>query len=382
MTVSGHGGRVPRGPGTGTRPTDSLHNRCNSPSTARCPTCSNPSPAGCAQRFSSAATRNSTTARRARLVLNFIDRADPRPFRRVAKSTFVASIWAESDIPEDFLAHAYPVLVRALSNLAVCVVPGREARFLTPEQGNYSVMYEGDDDTFRHAVAARLAPLAESTLVVDNVFTPDLEPELWGGDEQTAALRRAGERLDALDLLPAPFPIEKILPPRDLRHVMRLYSLGGLSYGNMSARKDDTRFWMSASGVDKSRLIDIGRDVMLVTDYDVEARAMRISIPPGIEPRRVSVDAIEHWMIYREHPDVGAILHVHAWVDGVEATQVNFPCGTAELAESVAELVREAPDPAHAIIGLKNHGLTITGSDLDEIFERVEPHIQRHVPMS
>ena len=320
--------------------------------------------------------------KKARLVLNFIDRADPRPFRRVAKSTFVASIWAESTIPEDFLAHAYPVLVRALSNLAVCVVPGREARFLTPEQGNYSVMHEGDDDTFQHAVAARLAPLAESTLVVDNVFTPDLEPELWGGDEQTAALRRAGERLDALDLLPAPFPIEKILPARDLRHVMRLYSLGGLSYGNLSARKDDTRFWMSASGVDKSKLIDIGRDVMLVTDYDIEARAMRISIPPGIEPRRVSVDAIEHWMIYREHPDVGAILHVHAWVDGVDATTVNFPCGTAELAESVAELVREAPDPAHAIIGLKNHGLTITGSDLDEIFERVEPHIQRHVPMS
>src|SRR5437762_5852382 len=35
-------------------------------------------------------------------------------------------------------------------------------------------------------------------------------------------------------------------------------------------------------------------------------------LPPGIEPRRVSVDAIEHWMIYQGHPDVGAILHVHA----------------------------------------------------------------------
>ena len=66
-------------------------------------------------------------------------------------------------------------------------------------------------------------------------------------------------------------------------------------------------------------------------------------------------------MIYREHPDVGAILHVHAWVDGVDATEVNFPCGTAELADAVAELVRAAPDPARAIIGLKNHGLTITG---------------------
>ena len=320
--------------------------------------------------------------KKARLVLNFIDRADPRPFRRVAKSTFVASIWAENTFPRT--SSRTPIRCScARSRTSPCAsCPGREARFLTPEQGNYSVMHEGDDDTFLHAVAARLAPLAESTLVVDNIFTPDLEPELWGGDEQTAALRRAGERLDALDLLPAPFPIEKILPARDLRHVMRLYSLGGLSYGNMSARKDDTRFWMSASGVDKSKLIDIGRDVMLVTDYDTEARAMRISIPPGIEPRRVSVDAIEHWMIYREHPDVGAILHVHAWVDGVDATTVNFPCGTAELAESVAELVREAPDPAHAIIGLKNHGLTITGSDLDEIFERVEPHIQRHVPMS
>src|SRR3954465_3753666 len=229
--------------------------------------------------------------KKARLVLNFIDRTDPRPFRRVAKSTFVASIWAENTIPEDFLSHAYPVLVRALSNLAVCVVPGRQARFLTPEQGNYSVMHEGTDDTFLHAVAARLAPLAESTLVVDNIFTPDLEPELWAGDEQAGALRRAGERLEALDLLPAPFPIEKILPARDLRHVMRLYSLGGLSYGNMSARKDDTRFWMSASGVDKSRLVDIARDGSAVTDDDVDARAMRISIPPGIEPRRVSVDA-------------------------------------------------------------------------------------------
>jgi len=35
---------------------------------------------------------------------------------------------------------------------------------------------------------------------------------------------------------------------------------------------------------------------------------------------------------------------------GVDATTVNFPCGTAELAESVAELVREAPDYAPKLI--------------------------------
>ena len=51
-------------------------------------------------------------------------------------------------------------------------------------------------------------------------------------------------------------------------------------------------------------------------------------------------------MIYREHPEVGAILHVHAWIEGTVATEINYPCGTVELAESVAELVRQAPDPS------------------------------------
>src|SRR4029453_15980591 len=72
--------------------------------------------------------------------------------------------------------------------------------------------------------------------------------------------------------------------------------------------------------------------------------------PPDIAPRRVSVDAIEHWMIYRAHPDVGAILHVHAWMEGIAATDVNFPCGTQELAVAVADLVapgrrRQPPRP-------------------------------------
>ena len=56
--------------------------------------------------------------------------------------------------------------------------------------------------------------------------------------------------------------------------------------------------------------------------------------------------------------------------------------GAAELADAVADLVRVQPDPAHAIIGLKNHGLTITGETLEEILERVEPHILRHIPMA
>lgn len=320
----------------------------------------------------------------ASLVCNFIDRDNVRPYRRENKTTFCAAIYQGEAPPADFreaITDYYPVLVRSLSNVSVRVVPGVEARFGTMEQGNYAITDDGSEAFFAK-VAERLAPLAESHLVIDNIWNPDLEPELWDGDAVTESLTRAGQRLDALELLPAPFPIEQYLDKRDLEHVMRLYSIGGLSYGNLSARKDATRFWMSASGVDKSNLQEIGRDMLLVTDYDADAQAMVLSVPPGIEPRRVSVDAIEHWKIYMEHPEVGAIMHVHAWVDGIDATEMNYPCGTAELADAVADLVRVQPDPAHAIIGLKNHGLTITGDSLEEIFDRVEPVILRQIPMS
>ena len=180
----------------------------------------------------------------------------------------------------------------------------------------------------------------------------------------------------------SPFPIEDLLSERELRHVKRLYGIGGLSYGNLSQRKDERRFWMSASGVDKTKLEVPGRDILLVSDYDVENGRIVLSVPPEVQPRRVSVDAIEHWMIYQRHPDVGAILHVHAWMQGIPATDVNYPCGTQELAESVAELIDREPDPAHAVIGLRNHGITATGESLDEILDRITPRLIRQVPMT
>jgi ribulose-5-phosphate 4-epimerase/fuculose-1-phosphate aldolase len=333
------------------------------------------------------------------VVLHFVDPDAARPYRRKNAPTFVVALAEFSATPTDMLRTGYPLLVRGLANLCVMVSPdvqhrerdGSVAQFVTLEQGTYTIDTNGgDDDTFFKGVFARIEPLATSRLVIGNEFTDDLPEALWAGDETTRQITRAGQRLDALDLLPAAFPIEEILAPRDLRHVKLLYGIGGLSYGNVSARRqpmdaeaDDPapQYWMSASGVDKSALHEIGRDILLVNGYDPERDVMRMSVPPGVEPRRVSVDAIEHWMIYKEHPEVGAILHVHAWIEGTVATEINYPCGTVELAESVAELVRRAPDPSRAVVGQRNHGLTITGHSLDEIFERIDGRIVRKVPM-
>ncbi|HUY72607.1 MAG TPA: class II aldolase/adducin family protein [Gaiellaceae bacterium] len=319
--------------------------------------------------------------RDADLVINVVDPGRPRPFRRKSRGTFVAALTSLPEQPADGLREAYPLLVRALANIVLCYVPGRGVSFTTMERGHYVV--SGDDEiALARGVAERLAPLARARLVIDNEFRPDLEPELWHGDSCTAQIAAAGRRLDQLGLLPAPFPIEQLLDAHDLRHIARLYGIGGLSYGNLSVRHDEQRFWMSASGVDKSALSEPGRDILLVSGFDAEHLRMVLSVPPDAVPRRVSVDAIEHWMIYREHPGVGAILHVHAWIDGIPATEINFPCGTAELASSVAALIARERDPDHAVIGLRNHGITATGESLDEILDRIEPRLLRQVPMS
>jgi ribulose-5-phosphate 4-epimerase/fuculose-1-phosphate aldolase len=310
------------------------------------------------------------------LVLNLVDPIAPKAFRRRSKGTYSATLYELPDVPDEVLKASYPMLVRSLANIVLMRVPGHGVWFTTMERGTYGI---ADDPV---ETVERLLPLAKSKLVIDNDFRPDLEPELWDGDEVTEDIKAAGRRMGDLDLLPAPFPIEELLDERDLRHVMRLYGVGGLSYGNLSARKDENRFWMSASGVDKAKLAVPGRDILLVTGYDAEHSRMILSVPPGVEPRRVSVDAIEHWMIYQEHPEVGAILHVHAWVEGVPATEINYPCGTQELAESVADLLAREPDPAHAVIGLRNHGITATGESLAEILDRIEPKVLRQVPMT
>ncbi|MBX6377331.1 MAG: class II aldolase/adducin family protein [Clostridia bacterium] len=321
-----------------------------------------------------------------RLVFNGIDPAQPRPYRRRAKATFVVAVGVWEEEPDDPLKAGYPLLIRALANLGVFLVPvrrGATAHFVTLERGHYIVdaSEQTPGDPFQRLLA-RIEPLASSRLVIDNIFERDLEPSLWEGDALTDAIRRAGERLAALDLLPAPFPLEDVLDENDRRHLLKLFGIGGLSYGNLSARRDAHRFWMSASGVDKGRLRTVGRDILLVKGFDPEREAIVLSVPPHVEPRRVSVDAIEHWMIYREHPRVGAIVHVHAWMEGAPCTEFGYPCGTIDLARAVAEQLRRAPDPARAVVGLKNHGITVTGPDLDDIFERLEGRVVRQVPMS
>ena len=96
------------------------------------------------------------------VVLNRIDPERPRPYRRKSAPTFVVALADVGTPPKDVLRAGYPLLVRALANLAVMVSDDGSpaAHFVTLEQGRYVVRHTGDDDEFFAAVFERMEPLA------------------------------------------------------------------------------------------------------------------------------------------------------------------------------------------------------------------------------
>lgn len=319
------------------------------------------------------------------LVFHQVDPDRPRPFRRQYQATFVVAVVEGAPLPPaERLKALYPMLIRSISNLLMYGGDASAGRarvaLVTPELGNYTVDALAGDAWFE-SVYERVAPLAESHLVINNVFDEDLPDELAEGTEVTRQLAEAARTLDQWQLFPTPFPMSEFLPPEDLRQMRHLFGIGGLSYGNLSARMDAERFWMSASGVDKGKVGTVGRDILLVKTYDPVANAMRISVRPDSDPLRVSVDAVEHWGIYRRHPGIGALIHIHAWVDGVVSTSVNYPCGTIEMGQAMSDLLDQDPHPESTIIGLKNHGITATGPNFPDILSRLADRVRPTVPM-
>ena len=93
------------------------------------------------------------------------------------------------------------------------------------------------------------------------------------------------------------------------------------------------------------------------------------------------MDAIEHYLIYSSFPEVGAILQIHAWIDGALTTQQSHPCGTHELAKQVVRILPIVVHPSRMAVGLKNHGTAIAEYCLDEEFGLIRGRLLMQVPM-
>lgn len=322
-----------------------------------------------------------------KFILNLTSMESARAGIRKSQAEYVVSLVQLDAGLDDPRSACYTTLVKTLSNILLCIDPETgggppEVYVTTPEAGYYHFPYDPQK------VYECLLPVITSHLMINNRLTEDLPVSFLGNERVNSRLREAGQALHSLGVLPAPFPLHKVLDQKSLDHLYRLFRMRGLSFGNFSMLNtlpfaSEHAFWMTARGVDKAHLKGIGEDVLLVTGYREQDREILVSVPPGHDPRaRVSVDAIEHVLIYREFPEVGAIVHVHAWMDGVASTRQNYPCGSIELGRQVVELLRQAPDPSRCAVGLINHGLTITGPSMEEIFNRIQNKLVKTVPMS
>lgn len=317
-------------------------------------------------------------------ILNFTDFGEPKAVHRKLQSEFVVSVVVLHEEVADLRFLGYNTLIKTLSNLLICIKPNGEERpevyCITPEVGFYHFPYSS------RQVYKTIDPIIHAHFFIYNQIRYDL-PAAYHSTPITEKLKHYGRVLDELGILPTPYSLKQVLSPENIQHVYDLFNIRGLSYGNLSAREPIPEigphtYWMTARGVDKANLQGVGQDILLVEGYDMEKHEMLVRVPPGSNPKiRVSVDAIEHALIYQNYPEVGAIVHVHAWIPGVVCTRQNYPCGTIELANEVVSLLRTTPNPERAIIGLKNHGLTITGPSLEEIFFRIEEKLVKEVPM-
>ena len=320
-------------------------------------------------------------------VINLIDLDQPKAHRRKSQEEMVVSFALITEPRPEMKAACYGALVKSISNMLFCLVKTTEnghysACSITPEVGFMEFDYSAG------LIYKYMYPVISSHFVLRNTLMDDLDIAKNRLIPEVSDLIEFGKELKKLGALPAPFPLTEFLDKELIDHLFRLYQIKGLSYGNLSIRNTNYRqvngssFWMTARGVDKSQLKGIGKDILLVKGYNKLQGKMLVSVAGQYDPRiRVSVDAIEHYMIYREFPKVGAIVHVHAWIENVLCTTQVYPCGTRELAENAVALLKKTSTPERTEIGLKNHGLTITGPDIKDIFDRIRDRLQTNVPI-
>ncbi|HET9480847.1 MAG TPA: class II aldolase/adducin family protein [Candidatus Polarisedimenticolia bacterium] len=158
----------------------------------------------------------------------------------------------------------------------------------------------------------------------------------------------------------------------------RLYQKGFIAAadGNVSVRLSDDRILTTPSGRNKGRL---GPEDLVVTD--MEGRRLYGTLEPSSE-------LAMHLVMYRERPDVGAVVHAHPphasgfAVAGIPMeepllSEVVLTLGTVPLAEygtpttpELAEAVR--PYACFDGILLANHGALTVGSGVHHAYDRME----------
>lgn len=143
---------------------------------------------------------------------------------------------------------------------------------------------------------------------------------------------------------------------------LKEYNMTPKNGGNISCRVSGG-FAISASGCNLG--IMEPHEVIYVTSCSVEEKSVHFC-----GPLKPSSETLMHYLIFRERPDAGAVIHAHDEVatalsidsGELKETLREEPYGTIALANMAIEAFRDGA----SIILLKNHGYVATGDNLTE----------------
>jgi L-fuculose-phosphate aldolase len=149
--------------------------------------------------------------------------------------------------------------------------------------------------------------------------------------------------------------------------------------GNISVRLDDKRLLMTPASVSKGFMTP---DMMVVTDLDGNMLA-------GAPGRKPSSETMMHLVVYRNRPDVNAVVHSHPPLstgfavagiplDRAVLAEVVTTLGSIPIAEYGTPSTRELADAVepyvrlHDGLLLANHGALALGKDLFAAYYKME----------
>ncbi len=155
----------------------------------------------------------------------------------------------------------------------------------------------------------------------------------------------------------------------------RLFSLGligetpdGIGYGNLSFRnKGERSFTITATQTGKQSKLNPA-EYIRITDYDFDT--FTVFSEGEFKP---SSEALSHAMIYEVHPDIQAVIHIHArplWQMMIDthtlATTAEY--GTADMVHEIANLYQSRDPFKHNAFVMKGHedGIITFGKGIKE----------------
>jgi L-ribulose-5-phosphate 4-epimerase len=158
----------------------------------------------------------------------------------------------------------------------------------------------------------------------------------------------------------------------------KLYDLGliglnkeGIGFGNISRRYKPNQFIISGSATGKYKNLT-NMHYTKVTAYDFVKNSL-VAVGPII----ASSESLTHAAIYKNDPDIKAVIHVHNRANWerllykLPTTDIHVEYGTPEMAGEIIRLFKETDLTEKKILVMAGHseGIVSFGRNLDEAGE-------------